>query len=110
LLAPERRHGRVDLADLLAAVRVLRGERSRQRARPATDVHYAAGVRRPQNDPDPAQVVELQMRRIGQIDIGGVHVALAEQTPGGPPRVAFGHEIAGAGEGHWPSPDAFHAA
>ena len=109
MLAREREHVPVDLAHLLARARILRGERPRQRASPAADVHDTARVRHPQHDPDPAQIVELEMRRIGQVDVGGIHVALAQQAPGGPPRVALGDEIAGPGEGRWPSAEAGHA-
>ncbi len=98
VLAGDREHAGVDLADLLPPGWILGGQRPRERARSAADVHHAARAGRAQHDPNPAHVVELEVRRIGQIDVRGVHVALAQQPSGRAQRVALGDEIAGPGE------------
>ena len=108
MLAGEREHAGVDLADLLAAARILRRKRPRQRTGPAADVHDPAYAGRAQHDPDPAQIVELQVRGVGEIYVGGVHVALAQKASGRPQRVALGDKIAGPGERQLPSSQAGH--
>jgi len=69
----------VDLAYLLSPTGVLGGQGARQRAGATADVQHAAGPGGAQDDADPAEVVELQVQRIGQVDVGRIHLALAQQ-------------------------------
>ncbi len=110
MLAGEREHAGVDLTHLLAAARIRGRKRPRQRTCPAADVHHPARTGRAQHDSDPAQVVELQVQWVGQIDIGGVHVALPQQPSARSQRVALGDQIAGPGERQLPSAQAGHGA
>jgi len=52
-----------------------------------------------QDDADPAQVVELQVQRVGEVDVGRVHVVLAQQPTRGAPRVALGDKVAAPHDG-----------
>ena len=110
MLASEREHLGIDLADLLAPAGVLGGERPRQRTRAAADVHDPARTGRPQHDPHPPHVVELEVRRVGEIDVGGVHVALAQKPPRRAARVALGDEIARPSERELLAAEPGHAA
>ena len=94
MLACELEHPGIDLADLLAPAGVLGGQRPRQRACAAADMHDATCTGRPQHDPDPPHVVELKVGGVGEIDVGGVHVALAQKPPRRSERIALGDKIA----------------
>ena len=108
VLAGQREHVGVDLAHLLTPAGILGRQRAGQCAGASADVKDPAGMSGAQDDPDPAQVVELQVQRIGEVDVGGVHVALAQQPARWAPRVALGDEITAprdrlgcaAGRGH----------
>jgi hypothetical protein len=56
----------------------------------------------------PAQVVELQVARVGEVDVRRVHVAVAQQPPGGAAAVALDDEVAGRGEDLGPGAAARH--
>lgn len=99
MLAREREHPAVDLAHLLASGRVLRRQRSRERARTAAHVQDRPRVSDAEHNSHPSQVVELQMTRVREIDVGRIHVALAQEPPRRAQRIALSHEIAAASQG-----------
>ena len=45
-------------------------------------------------DPDPAQVVELEVGGIAKIDVGRIHVALAQQAARGSAGITLGDQVA----------------
>ena len=73
--ASERDHICVDLTDLLASVGILSGQRPRKRTGTAANVHDPPGTGRAQRKPQPTHVAKLKVRRVSEIDVGGVHAA-----------------------------------
>jgi len=94
----ERKDVAVDLAHLLAALGILRGECPRQRARAAADVQHPPGAGGAEHDPQPAHVVELEMGEVREVDVGRVHAALPQEPPGRPPGVGLGDQLAALGD------------
>ena len=101
MLAGDLEHAGIDLAHLLPATRILGRERPGQRAGSSSHVDDPAGVRHPQDDPRPPQVVELQMGRIGEIDVRGIHLALTQQPSRRPRRIAFNDEVTALLDDRW---------
>jgi len=56
----------------------------------------------------PAPVVELQVARVGEVDVRRVHVAVAQQPPGRAAGVALDDQVAGDGEDLGPGAAARH--
>jgi hypothetical protein len=61
-------------------------------------VHDAPRAQRLDEVAHPPQVVELQVPRIGEVDVGRVHVALAQQPARGAAGVALDDQVAGRGD------------
>jgi hypothetical protein len=47
-----------------------------------------------QHDPHPPQVIELEVRWIGEVDVRGIHVVLAQQPPRRSQGVTLDNQIA----------------
>ena len=79
MLAGDGEHAGVELAHLLASAGVLSRERPRERTRATADVQHAARPGGVQDEPQPADVVELEVGDVRKVDVGGVHAGLAQQ-------------------------------
>ncbi len=88
----------VELHDLMARLGVLRQQRPRQRAGGAADVQHPARTGGEQHQARPTQVVKLEVRRVSEVDVGRVHLVLAEQPATGPLRVSLDTEITVGGD------------
>jgi hypothetical protein len=99
ILASEGQDVGIDLADLLASTWIRGGKRPSQRTRAASDVQDAPGSRDVEHDPQPAHVVELEVRDISEIDVRSLHPGLAQQPPRRPPGIHLGDQIPPPGEG-----------
>src|SRR5690242_18286688 len=93
MLASEGEHVRIDLADLLPSARILRRQRPGQCAGATSDMQYAPGTTSAQHDPQPTEVVELEMGRVGEVDVGDIHAALTEETPRWAPRIDLSGQL-----------------
>ena len=92
-------HRRVDLAHLLAPTGILDRECACKRAAAAANVDDALRAGRAQHDPKPSHVIELEVRGIGEVDIGQVHAivgggACRRRAPG----IALDDEVAVPGD------------
>jgi hypothetical protein len=94
MLASQRESPGIDLADLLASAGISRGERPRQRARPTTDMQDPTRVSSTEHDPHPPQVIELEVRWIGEIDVRDIHAVLEQQPARRTQGVTLDNEIA----------------
>ena len=108
VLAGQRQHFGIHLAHLLAPVRILGRERPRQRAGPATDVDHAPRPGRSEHYPHPPQVVELEVTRVGQVDVRRVHLALDQESPRRTPRVPLDDQLTSSGDGRRQAAGARH--
>jgi hypothetical protein len=90
----------VDLDDVLAPRLRAVGRRQGacQGAAGAADMHDPPRAQRLDEVAHAAQVVELQMARVREIDVGRVHVALAQQPARRPVGVALDEQVARLGE------------
>ena len=99
VLAGDGEHVGVDLAHLLASTGIRRGKRSRERASAAADMQHAARTGGLQRDPQPAHVVELEVRGVGKIHVRGFHAGLPQESPRRPARIHLGDQVPALGEG-----------
>jgi hypothetical protein len=77
MLTRQGQHVGVDFAHLLAPGGILRGQGPGEGTRAAADVKDAPGTRGSEHDAQPAHVVELEVRRVGEIDVGRLHAVVA---------------------------------
>lgn len=88
----------VDLTHLLASLRVL-CRKTLGAARTRRRLHAGHDARgRHATPPASSAGNRTQMARIGEVDVGGVHTALAQQPPRRTPRVPQRDRITSAGE------------
>ena len=56
--------------------------------------HHDARAERTQDDPNPAEVVELQVPCVGEVNVRRIHIVLAKQPARGPPGITLDDQIA----------------
>ena len=96
--ARDREYSFVELEDLVSAGGILGEHRPSKRAGCAADVQQLPGAEADEDQPCPAQVVELEVAWVRKIDVGGIHVVLAQQPSAGALRITLDDQLAIAGD------------
>ena len=93
MLAGDLQHALVDLVNLVTRFGVFRQQRTRQRAGRPADVQNSSRAVDPHDQAYPAQIIELQVSRVGEVDVGRVHVGLPQEPSRRPMRIALDDQI-----------------